>query len=495
MNIYKYILSFLLTFLIAFASCSDISYDYENVSNGKEISDFTIPSLELAGRTKGTKDITRKEDTIYLVVSSGYDLSKLKNVVPSFTISIGASVTPAVETPQDFSSLSTPVKYTVTSESGQIKDWYIKTEESQFIEEGAPFEVSKRLWLKEGSELGLTANIENTIATIGDKIVVSRTGLAFDGKTGESAGVLNMDGIIGNPSNPATNIPFVLTNDDAGNLIGGTLGAWSTPYFRVYKWSSLTQAPQEIISYEAAVKPGGPGNASVLGEFGRKMIAGGNINANGYVASYNYKTAEYATQHSFWWFKDGMLDGNEPEIDKTVYNSGSIYQIMYPLKSDAVRPYFVCDPGGYNPSIGNVPTTLLYAEYEGTARKEFALVGSIPPAEGGGSRGWGAKIYHIQLFEFNKRSYMIVLHVTNNNIYYLSVLDLDSGKKDEAAKTITYDILLQETVPADVSQNVNGTAGTAYFKETDATGTQRVYIYGLMTSKGILCCEINNLVK
>jgi len=495
MNIYKNIIGSILTLLILFTACSDIEYDYTNISNGKEISDFSIPSLELTGRMKGAKDITRSEDTIYIIVSKSYDKALMKNVIPSFTLSVGASVTPAMETPQDFSSLTTQVKYTVTSESGQTKDWYIKTEESQFIEEGAPFEVSSRLWLKEGSELGLTANTENTIAAFGNKIVVSRTGLIFDGKTGASEGVLNMEGIIGNPSNPATNIPFVLTNDDAGNLIGGTLGAWSTPYFRVYKWISLTQAPQEIISYEATVKPGGPGNAPVLGEFGRKIIAGGDVNAEGYVSSFNYKTAEYATQHSFWRFKDGMLDGNEPEIDRTVYNSGGIYQIMYPLKADAIRPYFVCDPGGYNPAIGNVGTTLLYAEYDGTARKEYALIGGIPPAEGGGGKGWGAKIYHIQLFEFNKRNYMIVLHVTNNNVYYLSVLDLDSGKKDEAAKSMTYDILIQETIPADVSLNVNGTAGTAYFKETDADGTQRAYIYGLMTSKGIICCEINNLVK
>lgn len=466
----------ILVFSILLTACSEIEYKYpyEAASDGKEISDFKIPSLGLTGKrvVEGIGD--NQVHQIVVTVLRGFDWNALKNVSPEFTISVGSSISPAISQLQDFTQ---PVEYVITSEKGNSRKWIVKVVESAFITQGELFQDVSKLWYKTSEEMGLTANNENTIATLGNKIVVSRTGLIFDGETGTSAGVLNMTGINAS-ANTAQNIPFVLTNDDAGNLLGCTLGAWSKPYFRVYRWTSLDNAPTEVLEYSSDAE-----------EYGRKFSVVGDITKDGYINSYDYKSNTGRAQTAFWKVIGGTVDP-QAELKTNWYNAGSLYQLTCQVNPDNIYPHYFCD-------VGHTAVTVLkYVYLDGTARKECNVLGNVSSD----NYKWGGRIYHINLFSFNERNYMTVLSsLPTAKKYYISIVDRTNegnmvGQGNASANVVFQDVIDEPKGELQVV-NGNGTAGLAIYKTKNAEGLEELYLYGLMTSSGIACYKITNLAK
>ena len=200
-------------------------------------------------------------------------LELLSDVKPTGELSIGATVVPAFSVSQDFTK---EVTYLVTAEDGKTqKTWTVKPVVSKYVASGIG--SVKRAWVKTKDDIGLTVN-EPTIAAFEDKVVLSRPGMIIDGKTGENTGEkLNIQGIVCNPTNEATLLPFVLANDSKGNLLGATLGAWAlnnSPW-KVYKWTALNAAPVEVISHEQTATE----------SFGRRLTAVGDVNGNAIITS------------------------------------------------------------------------------------------------------------------------------------------------------------------------------------------------------------------
>lgn len=464
MKAYNKIMSLLLAVVIGFSftSCEEDETIPQRPDDfwGKEILEFSLPL--------GDVEVVKRDGAnIYdIVTNMDFDLTQLKNLTPTIVISEKATISPAINEAQDFSRL---VEYKVTAEDGSVKNWVILSQHSKKISDGIG--SFKKAWFKDITALDIGA-YENSIAVFGDKLILSRTGKIFDAKTGDKTGeIINMEGFFGNADD--NKIPYVLTNDDAGNLIGCTLGAWSKPYFKVYKWDALNTPPVEMLSYKAdTVETNGSGGKDI-GQFGRKMNVAGDIASSAYISSYNYSTSGWGANTFHWKVSGGVVD-QTPVKTTSWYNSGNIYQIACPTDPTNLANYYFSDMGTPSDSI---PTTL---KIRSTLNKETTLIGTTD-----GAAGWGAFIIDIKLFRFNTHNYLAVLHRSNTH-YYISILDVQPEPVPGVADTESR--VVYQASQENVNNNVNGTAGLAISKEENG----KMSVYGLFSNNGIMCCDISD---
>ncbi len=423
-------------------SCSDPLYKLPDIkATGTDITEFNLNGLLCT--------INEEKGTITIEISPDYDINLLKNLTPSsFKLSPYATVSPDRSASQDFSK---EVQYTVTAEDGNQKVWTVAPAEYERLNEGLGY--ARLLWYKSLAELGLTSNTENTVATFGDYIVLSRTGLIFDGKTGNRTGTLNMEGIVG-PID-SQKVPFILTNDSEGNLIGGTLSAWSNNVFYVYKWTALDQPPSLILTY--------PLQSGKDTQFGRKMSVVGDINNNAFIIGDDY-AANNNQKMNCWKVTGGIVDPI-PEIietDMENYNQAG-YSLVLPISALSLNPYFYFDSGhtsGSNPS-----TVLKYVDENNNSTAIFP--------EG----GWGRNILHALYFNFNNKNYLSVISITSDFKYKFFVID----PSDLSNPIVKFSDIIEYN--STTEGNGNNTGGVAIRKATPDV----VYVYTLMTSKGIAC--------
>ncbi|WP_298646029.1 DUF5018 domain-containing protein [uncultured Proteiniphilum sp.] len=442
----KLALTGFLLFVIS-VSCSDPLYELPDIkATGTDITEFSLNGLSCT--------INDEKGSITIEITPDYDLSLLKNLVPSsLKLSPYATISPEKSVSQDFSK---DIQYTVTAENGSQKVWTVTPAKYEELDEGVGY--IKLVWYKSLSDLGLTSNIENTVATFGDYIVVSRTGLIFDGKTGEKAGKLNMEGIAG--GNDSQKVPFILANDSEGNLIGGTLTAWSGNVFYVYKWDALDQPPSQILAY--------PLQSGKDTQFGRKMSVVGNINDNAYIIGDDY-AAENNRKMNCWKVTGGIVNPVPDiiETDMQNYNQAG-YSLVFPLSALSLKPYFYFDSGHIS---GSDPSTVLKYMDENNNSTTISPQG-----------GWGRNILHSIYFTFNNKNYLSVISITSDFKYKFFVID----PSDLSSPIVKFSDIRE--YDSKTEGNGNNTGGVAIKRVSSGLA----YVYTLMTSKGIACYMLTN---
>lgn len=459
--------------IFSFGSCSSDDENEPEKRTGNDISNFKIPSLNIEGV------IASGTTTIELLVAFDYDANLLKNVVPSFDISVGATVSPIQSTAQDFSK---DVEYTVTAQNGDVKKWTVKLKREKYT---PGIGKSSKLWLTT-KEAGAGAEFEAAVATLGDKVILGRSGIIMNAATGmvekdeeNKPKRLNMEGIEANTA--ATSISFILANDDKGNLIGCTLGAWSNPHFRIYKWTAVDKAPTLILDYEDATAAAG---------MGRKLVAVGDINGKGYISVLDTKNngGVPKSTHYVWSIASGKVNAT-PTTHTTGFNVNTFYQKLIPASTSSVTPFYFGGPGN-----ANSESTVQYMKAEGTAGTVIRgpLLGT-PEDDVAFKNGWGNVISDIQKIKFNDREYLAAIHHTtdksgNNIKYHISLIDIRNV--DDFTIPFTVTIPFEENY---VTANPNGTSGLAVgIEKKEADGLVKMNLYGLFTGLGVVCFELTN---
>ena len=420
-------------------------------------------------------------------------LELLSDVKPTGELSIGATVVPAFSVSQDFTK---EVTYLVTAEDGKTqKTWTVKPVVSKYVASGIG--SVKRAWVKTKDDIGLTVN-EPTIAAFEDKVVLSRPGMIIDGKTGENTGEkLNIQGIVCNPTNEATLLPFVLANDSKGNLLGATLGAWAlnnSPW-KVYKWTALNAAPVEVISHEQTATESFDVN-------GNAIIT--SLSVTDYNLKPDNNPAAAPAAHYCWKITNGVVN-TKPELVAVPagYRAGNMYQVLWPASELAVKPFYFSDPGASNA----VPVTRL--GYVGLDDQIVYFKGGVNPSDimGGGDEmfketGYGRKVLQSQPFTFNGVNYLAVCAfysteigtngATEDKIYLYTQL-LEVSGKDYKVAFVGKDIFDGKVSTA----NPNGTGGLAISVIAEGSGNDEgelsCRVYNLLSGVGLVAYEINNV--
>lgn len=116
--------------MFAFASCKDDPS--EMLRSEAKIEQFSFTVTGVSDGDKESREFrtsfSADGDTIYIRVPENANPAvELNGAVPKFFISMGASVTPSMNEPQDFSDLDNPVVYTVTSADGANSHKYYVT--------------------------------------------------------------------------------------------------------------------------------------------------------------------------------------------------------------------------------------------------------------------------------------------------------------------------------------------------------------------------------
>jgi hypothetical protein len=219
-------------------------------------------------RIVGVIDATSHTVTIgYPVFKADFTPTQLTMAPEVIQISSGATVVPNWDVPCDFSK---NVTYTVTAEDGNTQVWTII----------APKYYAKQKWYTDAARLfpagGSDGQLEasNSIGLVGDYVAFSRTSVLLNRSDGSTASAqLNVTGV---PDANGTHPPFFVANDDAGHLIGCSLGAWNADAFSIFKWTAYDQQPVKILNYVTPLAGDPPARASL----GRKLSVIGDINGS-----------------------------------------------------------------------------------------------------------------------------------------------------------------------------------------------------------------------
>ena len=485
-NLVKYLLILVLTMPIT--ACNDEDPTPAKRPD-KDITAFSLPSLELTGVVDpATRAIT-------LTVARDFDQTRLESVVPYIEYT-GVSIEPAATEPQNFSR---DVTYKVTAEDGTSQNYTVVLSVSDFVAAGIG-RVYK-VWEKsDWAALGFSPNSENTLGVLGNELVASRSGIILDAATGEPTGAkLNVTGAEGKFQGSSTysNYPFAVGNDDAGNLIGVSLGAWTKPSWPVYKWTTSAAAPPTLV-YEL--------NDPIAAHMGRKVTVVGDVNGNGWLTNYNANHTPMGCSGDgtqfIWKIAGGVVDPNRTELQarpKPVTSTYG-YQQLWPMTVGSIYPFYL---SSYGSASGNQDrdenSQISYTANASTAAQ--VIDGFIDPNYYFMySSNWGAYVYHSKKFDFNGVTYLAVLSVSADQelltgetspafneygkvVYFLSILDT---RNDRVVETII--------IPkGDAADNGNGSASvTAGKEETLGDGEKRIRLYSLITNRGVFCHEITN---
>jgi hypothetical protein len=235
-----------------------------------------------------------------------------------------------------------------------------------------PERYVQRKWKKDMQrDLNVPAGINdeqgqgvNSIGLIGDYLVLGRkTDLLIDKTDGSvAAGSWDVTGVgTVNGNHP----PFFVANDDAGNLIGCTLGAWYSSEWSVFAWTAHDQAPTRILAY-----------SPITGTYGRKLAAVGDVvNGPGKIITSESVLVEAnvwtGTQH-IWTVTGGVVNTTPVNVETGIRVNNNAYQMLTPVSLDADAGYYVATthsgtsvPGGkdplvsYSPNISATPVDIM----------------------------------------------------------------------------------------------------------------------------------------
>jgi hypothetical protein len=462
-NFVKYLL--ILGLILPLASCKDDGEVVEPPKRTeKEITAFSIPTLELTGV------IDPATYAIVLTVTPDFDKSLLDGAVPHIEYK-GVSIEPAATAPQNFAQ---DVAYKVTAEDGTFQNYTVSLTESEFVATG--FAKASQKWTQGGELYGFTAvSGEPTLAYLDNKLVISRTGLLLNASDGTPTGdKLNVEGADGkfHLTTPASNYPFSVTNDDAGNVIGTSLGAWTKPNFPIYKWtSSLESPPALVIDIDD--------DGAIFGQFGRKISVVGDINANAWIAQYSHVQAGGPgdAQQYLWKVTAGQADPVWTAIQAHAADN-TYYQTMIPMSTTDIYPFYLAASGH---TSGNPSSGMFYTANAST--ESVFIDGFLGPDAF--SSSWGNYIRHAKKFTFNGVTYLAVLStnfpVEGLSNLYITLLDTRTNRV-----TTIEEIPLPSDIP-------NGaTSITNSLEQTLGTGEKTIRLYTLISGHGVWCHELSN---
>ena len=386
-------------------------------------------------------------------------------------ISEGATVEPNWNVPQDFSK---EVKYTVTAEDGiTTKEWIVKAP-SFYIKEkwGNDF----RVYDDAGDQ-----NI-NSIAIIDNYLAFGRTDMLINKSDGTKAEAkLNVTDVW--KANAATEpavakgnqtYPFFVANDDAGNLIAGSLSAWKNDFYTLLKWSSPTTAPEVLMQF-----PTREGDVQ-LSHHGRKLQVLGNINTgkgliiapNQVDAASGNEAAKNQAEHFIWRIDNGTVDLEPTKVQTNIRwdNSNYGYQLLTPLGLDAVNPYYV---GTHASSQSEVEEFKWPNLYFGDIDEMDAIRGPF------NAQGYGDAYYlYHRMFTFDGKN-MIATFTGAWSNYHFTVIERTADNK--------HIVHVAHRIPfvSTVTPNGNGTGGLALEKVGDD-----IFFYVIPTNEGIYCYQL-----
>jgi hypothetical protein len=455
-NLVKYLL--ILGLMMPVMSCKeDDPIDPPKKRTAKEITAFSISTLALTG------EIDPVAYSITLTVSPDFDLSQLESVVPRIEYK-GEKIEPTAMAPQNFTR---DVTYKVTAEDGLSQDYTVKLKISEFNDKG--FAKVTQVWAKDGGLYGFTATSgEPSLALLGDKLVISRSALLINAATGEPTGEkLDTTGTGGkfHPTNPANNYPFSVTNDDAGNVIGIPLGAWTSGNIAVYKWtSSLTSAPELVCEMTG------------FPQFGRKLSVVGDINGSGYIAQFNHRQGQSVAgdrttgdvKQYVWQVTGGQVDISQYEVIETTPPDKQFYQTLIPMTTTSIYPYYLAVTG--TGELNVPPPSEVSYKVDESAEKEII-----------NDSKWSRYVYHAKKFDFNGVTCLAILSTDSDGKFYLSILDTGNN-------TITYSVEIQ--LSAAISNGA--TSVTNSLEETLPTGEKTIRLYTFVSGNGVWCHELTN---
>jgi hypothetical protein len=458
-NFVKYLL--ILGLILPLASCKDDEVVDPPKRTDKEITAFSLPTLELTGV------IDPVAFTITFTVTPDYDLSLLESVVPHIEYK-GVNIEPVATAPQNFSQ---NVTYKVTAEDGSFQNYTVSLTESEFVAAG--FGSATQVWDQNNwSALGFADNSENTLAYLNGKLVASRSGIILDAATGDPTGTkLNIEGIANGTFNGAQslpNYPFAVTNDDAGNVIGVALGAWTKPNNPIYKWTSSLESSPELV-YNLV--------SDTLVQFGRKVSVTGDVNGNGYIAQYNHNQAgaPHDAKQYVWKVTGGTVDPTPTVVAARTPGDRTYYQTLIPMTTTSVYPYYLAC---YGATSAVPPSEISYAPNASTERE--IIEGYIEELTW--SSKWGSYIYSAKKFDFNGVTYIAVISTVANSDY-LAFMDTRNNR------VVKY---FEISIEGFLANGNGATSVTNSLEETLSTGEKKIRIYTLLANRGVLCHELTN---
>ncbi|TRX52198.1 DUF4623 domain-containing protein [Fulvivirga sp. M361] len=244
-----------------------------------------VVSLELDGGCAGgnvSGEINEGNFTVRATVPFGTDVTAL---APVIAISEKATIQPASETAQDF---TTPVNYTITAEDGSTQVWIVIVEIAG--EDTKPkLTLSDPVWefnaFKGNLPPWFTSNGEDGIAFGNDHVYVvfnQDQVKILDASNGDAIGDLDMTGISGG----SLNLSDVETSADGSILACNVVdhNGSGTATFKIYRWATETSSPEVYLEYEVSDVVRLGDNFSVLGDvtgtaviysaYGRNFSAG-----------------------------------------------------------------------------------------------------------------------------------------------------------------------------------------------------------------------------
>jgi hypothetical protein len=404
-----------------------------------------------------------------LTVTPDFDKSLLESVVPRIEYK-GVSIEPAATAPQNFTQ---NVIYKVTAEDGTFQNYTVSLTESEFVATG--FAKASQRWMQPGSLYGFTATSgEPSLACLGDKLVISRSGLLLNASDGTLTGdKLNVEGADGKfNSVPASNYPFAMTNDDAGNVIGTSLGVVTKPNFSTYKWtSSLESPPTLVIDIN--------NSSDAFAQFGRKISVVGDINTSAWITQYSHinSGAPGDTKQYLWKVTAGQADPEWTAIQAHVADN-SYYQTMIPMSTTDIYPFYLAASG----HTSGVPSSGIFYTVNASTESVF-IDGFLGPDAF--SSSWGDYIRHAKKFTFNGVTYLAVLStnfpVEGLSNLYITLLDTQTKRVTTIAE-----------IPLPSAITNGATSITNSLEQTLGTGEKTIRLYTLISGHGVWCHELSN---
>lgn len=447
-------------------------------SSLKVISGFSISSLNLKGSLKS-------DGNMALFVPSTFDESKLVNVVPTFILSPWATVSPAMNIPQDFTK---EVTYVVTAHDGTKQTYKVIKTLPKRIDYG--FGYSSLLWKQGAKNLGFTASFQTTMAVQGNKLIVaSRTSpfLIIDVNTGEK--LPEVVNISGTEVGGVGGIVFGITNDKKENLLAVNFTRINNvgDVLKVFRWKNgLNSPPTAIIELPVYNFFKNEVNRSI--DVGRTITVYGDLDGDAQI---------FIT----------MSNGNG---SATVSENRAIaFEVKNGVVTNATNPALIGAPGFQWGYFGRmVPTSATtnstYYALSLAETKQLAYINngqvSMFNTAPSTSRFWDKNIINIHYFEFNNAKYLATLNANRAGLNELLTFDVTNPalvtiNTANASYNQTFCVLgsspitLNKTEGTHVGDNGNGTGGIAV--KFSADGNSAI-IFTMVTDLGIMAHEVNN---
>lgn len=303
-----------------------------------ELLSFSLPDINLQGYVKGN---------IVNLIAGGVDLS---NLTPAATLSSRASIIPALDIPQDFTS---PVEYTVVAEDGvTIQKYSVQQATPNKVENGIRTGSGRLLWTKSLSELGIDPvnHMTTSITVSTDKLVVNtreQRNTVINRFSGNVVGQMEMGGIAQEAFQN-----FFVTSDKHGRLLMSNLVTAAGNKLAIYKWTDVQDVdPIKIIDW----------TLDAAWQVGRKMSVVGDLDQSAaiYLAASNSGNTVLR-----WMVRNGQVVSQVPE--KLRFPGTTNWTLMadvVPLGYDEDDPIIITGSPG-NVSYWNVADNTILGQLQ-----------------------------------------------------------------------------------------------------------------------------------